>query len=274
MRLTNIDPYIGQRIKIKAHQPASWYTSTGASKKLSALQGKGLPSFKDWRFITLTLDPKKFASAESGYHYAKDRMRFFFRRLRNELGLSDLRFIWKLEFQKNGWVHWHCLVDYKKLLPHQIVLDCWGLGFVNVKRMEQRSCRYIFKYVAKGNADIPAWFLKQSRPRVLQSSGVFPSSVKGTVVTLNVKSSLQGVTSPLDCVAPCKTVESLGERLDRWNKTMILYIDDAIIGSVEFFDNWWDVLADWVKQKTERIHYFDSVTFEVSWSMLQQKIRE
>ena len=66
-----------EEIEVKPYIPANWYTEQGALKKMNLLQKKGLPSFNNWRFITLTVDPLKFKNSESAYLHVKKRFRYF-----------------------------------------------------------------------------------------------------------------------------------------------------------------------------------------------------
>jgi hypothetical protein len=50
----------------------------------------------------------------------------------------------------------------------------WGLGRINVRRVNGRDIRYVFKYVAKGPADLPDWVARhKGRTRVFQASRGF-----------------------------------------------------------------------------------------------------
>lgn len=205
----NID--LGE-IEVSPYFPANWYTELGAIKKMNLLQKKGLPQFTNWRFVTLTVDPLKFTNSEKAYHYIKKRFRYFIRDLKNYLDVKHLRWISKLEFQENGWAHWHMLIDYRKPICVSTLKDIWGYGLVDIRRCKDRVMPYTFKYITKHAEGLPCWFLKLSRPRVLQTSGIFPSSVRSE------KESSPGKTEEDSEGKP----ESLGTRLKRYSK-MIQY---------------------------------------------------
>lgn len=250
---------------VKAYRPPSWYTREGAQKKLSQLEAKGLPSFRDWRFITLTVDPKQFASAQSAYEYINERFRYFMRDLRHTLGVSNLSFIRKLEFQRNGWPHWHVILDYKKKIDHSRLLDLWSYGFVEIQRIKSKSLKYLFKYVAKGlESTLPSWFLQYSRPRIIQTSKIFPSKEPSHNSHEGRAPSLERGGVP----------ESLGQRLKRWDKTLLVKDGYHYVATIILSSAWWQCLAKWMKHEPERIHYEDSTTFEVPWDMLSPFVEE
>lgn len=255
---------------VTAYRPASWFSRVGAQKKLSQLESKGLPSFKNWRFVTLTIDPKKFATSESAYEYIKPRLRFFIRKLKRFLGKPSLSFVWKLEFQDNGWPHWHLLLDYKEKIPHDRLLDLWGFGFVEIQRVKSRSMRYLFKYISKGldSGDLPEWFLKYTRPRVFQTSGIFPPSAK------EPDSEVPELATACQGVAPPPNFETLGQRLNRWNQTMLVKEEGRYVKSLRLVSNWWECLTGFLKQKPERIQFYDAWTFYVPWPTLLKSTQE
>lgn len=201
-----------EEYEISPYLPASWFTEVGARKKLKALEKKGLPSFFNWRFITLTVDPKQFSSAKGAYFHVKERMRYFMRDLKSYLGKDKLRYCWKLEFQGNGYPHWHMMLDHRESIPHDILLSLWGYGFVNIKRVKGKSMPYAFKYVCKEVGELPVWFTDQQRPRLFQSSGLFPSTPEKQV---------EEVECPETQPRPVRK-ETLGQRLERWSKMVII----------------------------------------------------
>lgn len=204
-----------EEAQISPYIPANWFTERGAFKKMKQLENKGLPSFYNWRFLTLTVDPKKFKSNESAYNYIKPRFRFFIRNLKKAFGLDDLQYCWKLEFQENGNPHWHMLINVKQSMCLKTIYDLWGYGSINIKRCTDKKLPYAFKYISKDQKELPNWFLKLSRPRVFQSSGIFPSEDKNDpVVATNKIEQLPD--------QPEKKKENLGERLERYSKTIIV----------------------------------------------------
>ena len=203
---------LGSSIEVVPYQPANWYSEIGAQKKLYQLEKKGLPNFYNWRFITLTVDPLKFKSAESSYEYIKPRMRYFIRALKSFLEIDSLQYSWKLEFQENGMPHWHMLLNYKKPICVKALTKLWGYGRIDIKRCKDEFFPYTFKYCTKSIDGLPKWFLKYSRPRLFQSSGIFP---KDSAESVNEENG-EEESEPESSSPP----ETLGERLVRYS-TMV-----------------------------------------------------
>ncbi|MEO0797540.1 MAG: hypothetical protein AAFX93_20530 [Verrucomicrobiota bacterium] len=152
--------------------------------KRRAIEKKGLPPWKQCLFITLTLD-QVVGNRVDSYELGNERMRRFLGELRKVIG--KFPWAWKLEFQDNGYAHWHVIVHYKKTIPR----DClcllgkwWGLGRTNVERLRYKKFRYLFKYVSKGAFDgeseeglnLPEWVMDYqngSRMRFWQTGGGF-----------------------------------------------------------------------------------------------------
>jgi len=161
--------------ELHAYASESWFTAEGARTKLRRLERAGLPNFKNWRFITLTMENHTghpFAAYEKG----KGRLRRFLACFRKAIG-REFRWCWKLEFHDDGFAHWHLLVEYTKRIPSDffpVVESWWGLGRVNVRRVEGRDIHYVFKYVAKSVEDVPEWVAyHKGRFRVFQASRGF-----------------------------------------------------------------------------------------------------
>ena len=203
----NINKNIDE-VEVRPQVAENWFTEKGAQKKLNRLKNKGLPSLYNWRFLTLTVDPLKFENSESAYFHIKERMRYFIRSLKQTFEIDSLNYVWKLEFQKNGFPHWHMLLDYKQPLCVQTIYNLWGYGGVKIIRCKDKHLPYTFKYIAKEASELPSWFLKQNRPRVFQSSGFFPRMENQNE---EVECIYDSASSPEE-----KPKENLGERLTRY----------------------------------------------------------
>ena len=212
MRNTEIEDT--EEVQVEPFFPANWFTERGAFKKLHLLQSKGLPSFKNWRFLTLTVDPLLFRDNESAYNHIKSRMRYFIRSLKQSLEIKELRYCWKLEFQENGNPHWHMILDYRKKIDIPMLQDLWGYGSINLKRIKDKELPYTFKYITKQLDGLPSWFLLLSRPRVFQSSGLFLPVVKKEETS-------EQSTKETD-VSSEKPKENLGQRLKRYATSILI----------------------------------------------------
>lgn len=163
-------------IHVRSYSAPNWFSSVGVLKKRRQIEGRGLPSFKNWRFITLTLNRDLFDSPLEGYLAGKDKIRRFLNAARKEnLWSTSARWCWKMEFQRDGWAHWHLLVDRTaKFTEAQLtrIGELWALGRTNVERVQENDFLYTFKYAFKpvfveGEGDfedgdsfvLPHWFL-------------------------------------------------------------------------------------------------------------------
>lgn len=208
-----IEKHNRSSIEVSPFIPTNWYTEQGAKKKMFALEKKGLPDFNNWRFLTLTVDQLKFQSSKSAYEYIKPRMRFFIRSLKQFINEPDLQYCWKLEFQENGFPHWHMLINYKKPICVQKIFNLWDYGYVKIEQVKTKKLPYTFKYICKDTKGLPSWFKKLSRPRVFQSSGLFSRCDKPSKDVLE--------NADLDETLPRSAPESLGDRLIRYSKMVL-----------------------------------------------------
>jgi len=160
----------------------TWWTVGGARKKERRLRKAGLPNFKDWRFLTLTMANRTISPREA-YVRGKDRLRRFLACFRVGLGRPFL-WCWKLEFHHDddGYPHWHLLIEYRKRIPAEILVVLerwWGLGRINVRRVGGHDIGYLFKYVTKAVEDVPQWVGNhKGRMRVFQTSRGFYTGTK------------------------------------------------------------------------------------------------
>lgn len=150
----------------------SWTTPAGVRAKLRQLEAKGLPDMCGWRFITLTIDPELFGNdPETAFLVCSPQVRRFIE-AGKRAGLWDRGVKWarKLEFQSNGWAHWHIPLARKEKFTHgelAVIRKLWKFGRTNVRRISGGLEGYSFKYVFKGvyqEGDerrfcLPDWFL-------------------------------------------------------------------------------------------------------------------
>jgi hypothetical protein len=74
--------------------------------------------------LTFTLDPKNFRDAEHGQHYVKKNRCIgkLMQTLRRKVGVGH--YFCVLEWQENGFPHWHILVD-APYVPYMLFHDAW-----------------------------------------------------------------------------------------------------------------------------------------------------
>lgn len=205
---------------LQAYYAESWFTAEGARLKARRLRQAGIPDLTNWRFITLTMANRTKSRFEA-YELGKQRLRRFLARLRKAIG-KKFKWCWKLEFHEDGYAHWHLLVDYREQIPEEILAKMeqwWGLGRPNVKRVRQKEIDYVFKYVAKGPDDLPAWVLNhKGRIRVFQASAGFFEKRRP---------SARKTEEPKTCLVPV----SLRVR-NGWDERKALLCEDAPDGSL------------------------------------------
>ncbi|GEM_PF-4036211 len=223
-----------QCMTVRNSQPANWITAQGVWKKRNDLE-KRMPDLRYARFITLTLDPKRFDSIEQGYEVAKRHLREFFYRLDKAIGVqSRTQYAWKLEFHENGWPHWHVIFLHRKMISTDVLNECWGKGRTQVEMIKGQGFTYLFKYAAKQVDHIPHCILQKKQVRFFQTSPGF---------LLAEAEEEQNLSSP-DKAAPAsprrvdntqkehsrgKTLGTLGERIERWGRTLKFEFQDQIL---------------------------------------------
>ncbi|MFT3990637.1 MAG: hypothetical protein QM680_04425 [Luteolibacter sp.] len=141
-------------VHVREYSPSNWWTSRGVLKKRREIEALGLPSFRDWRFITLTYDQEKFPDGPlSAYLAGKRHMREFLYQCRKRgLWSASAKWCWKLEFQSNGWPHYHLLIERTQIFTHAQLAQIgqlWDLGRTNVERVRNDDFLYSFKYAFK-----------------------------------------------------------------------------------------------------------------------------
>lgn len=212
----------------------SWFTTEGARLKERRLRKKGIPSLKNWRFITLTMADRSMPP-EVAYQIGKDRLRRYLAKWRKRLGHS-FRWLWKLEFHDDEYAHWHLVLEYTKFIPQEVFLEIekwWGLGRTNIKRINAVDMRYVFKYVAKDLESLPDWVrCYKGRMRVFQTSKGF--------FTVKKERPAREKKEPRMCMVP----HTLATRLD------------------------WDAHKALVKESTEHGERFCSVRLTVTFAEL------
>ncbi|MEO5712529.1 MAG: hypothetical protein ABIT37_03495 [Luteolibacter sp.] len=187
-------------IHVRRYEKPSWLTSSGVNRKRKLIESKGLPSMKNWRFITLTVDREKFPCPLMAYLHGSDHMRRFLDLCRkNKIWKHSCKWAWKLEFQADwqGYPHWHLFVGHRMKLTHKQLAkinELWAMGRTSVERIEDSRIGYGFKYAFKpvsmacddGEDDgferlAPNWFLDhvgKKRVKVKDSDGFVSEAEK------------------------------------------------------------------------------------------------
>jgi len=172
-------------IHVRSYFVPSWFTALGVWKKRRLIEGKGMPNLHNWRFITLTVDPVRYPCPLAAYLHGSDHMRRFLYSCRQAgLWKASCKWCWKMEFQQNGYPHWHLLVSRRSKFSHDqlgFLGFLWGMGRTSVERVNEKDFRYNFKYAFKpvllenetGESDefercAPDWFLDYQSSKLVK----------------------------------------------------------------------------------------------------------
>lgn len=142
-------------LTLAAYCPANFFTGIGAWKKRRDLRRRGLPDLKDAKLLTLTVDPKCYPHPADAFEKGRNHLPTFMYRLRQELG-EHVEYLWRLEFHRNGYPHWHVLIVYKPKIDPDLLRKHWGKGLIDIRRADGKAVGYLFDYISKKN-DLPEW---------------------------------------------------------------------------------------------------------------------
>jgi hypothetical protein len=109
-----------------------------------------LESFASPFFTTLTINQDRFSSPEEALEWIQTNgtISEFVRSVRRRGHLLDGRYFVCLEFQENGWPHWHLVFDAARI-PFDDLVDAWtGAGWAGRKGVERWGPRP--RYQGKG----------------------------------------------------------------------------------------------------------------------------
>jgi hypothetical protein len=214
-------------VELRPYSPPSLWTSHGAYAKRRQLERKGFPTdLRGWRFVTLTLDPKKYPDPCLGWMLGKRHLRQFVYLLRKRYGVK--RWCWKLEFHEpdehtgHVYPHWHLLFDFKAKIDKDEISALWGKGRTNIKRVDNEDFDYLFKYAFKALDSAPDWILDRTCVRLFQTSrGFFPPTPVGSVdeeKESEPSPRQMGSDQAHETKNSRISDETIGERLKRWSR--------------------------------------------------------
>lgn len=169
-------------------------------------------------FITLTYNRDDYESPLDLFCTQQERQDVpkFIRRLQKYLG-TPLSGLWmrKMEFQANGWVHFHIVLDYLKTIPHCKLTELWGHGHVWVERWSEHIADYLSKYIGKGDK-VPGWILSM-KPKTIKIVASSPGFWNNPPQPKREKPSKQ-FWAGLGMYIP------IGARLEQYNKSTLARI--------------------------------------------------
>lgn len=145
-----------------------------------------LGMFKRPRLLTLTVDPKKFESAQAAYESIRGRIRTLIRLAEFKKGLAVLAF----HPNRPSWPHWHILVDLddcgswvdRDRMWH-LWRDKWGCGGLDLdlkpdKFTATQAARYAISYCQHQAGVVAPWVLEAHRtPRAYELFGELRKAV-------------------------------------------------------------------------------------------------
>lgn len=191
-----------------------------------------LAKFTAITMLTLTIDPKLFDSPESAYWYVRDQRaiaHLVYELLR--MGqLKSKRFFYVVEWHKNGWPHFHVLVE-SSFIEFKLLAKAWGknrpttapkwegdygkslkgvepeFGTVHITnrasdfKSADHAANYALKYVTKQPENgFPDWVLDSKRQiRIYQSSRSFLRETKPKETSSDSSRSTAPTRHAADC---------------------------------------------------------------------------
>lgn len=97
------------------------------------------------KFVTLT-----FAKNETDVKSCKNEFKKFIKRLNYRLvkdGKKKVKYLYVVEFQKRGAVHFHCVFFNLPFIKNYVLNDLWKNGFVRINKID--NCDNVGSYVVK-----------------------------------------------------------------------------------------------------------------------------
>lgn len=96
------------------------------------------------KFITLT-----FAENQQDIAVANHRLDLFLKKMRRQYG--RFRYLWVMEFQRRGAIHYHMLADISEYIPWQWLQEAWKDGDARIEAIDHvdNVGAYVAKYMAR-----------------------------------------------------------------------------------------------------------------------------
>ncbi|HQY89400.1 MAG TPA: hypothetical protein PK402_12180, partial [Tepidisphaeraceae bacterium] len=157
------------RIEIRSCGCKNWFCSRCCTSLGLNLRRKLLPIIERWKhpmMLTLTIDPQLFESPDAAFRFVTDRSCIgrTMQHLRRAGVLNGVHWFAVIEWQANGWPHWHLLVDADRI-PFDVLTAAWnqnwsksaerialgrpGFGSVRFTRPRFKDARHAASYATK-----------------------------------------------------------------------------------------------------------------------------
>lgn len=190
-------------VEVRSCGCKSWFCKSCCLSKGIRLKERLAPElakFTGLMMLTFTVDPELFSGPEDGFDYVKRKrcIAIAMQRLRRAGLVHSGRYLAVVEWQKNGWPHWHVLVDATHI-PFDKLCDAWnrnwkgwrervklgrpGFGsvrFSNPRLNRSHAAGYVTAYLTKfPEHGYPDWVWQSGVRQVRRfeaSRGFWPSS--------------------------------------------------------------------------------------------------
>lgn len=103
-------------------------------------------------FITLTYDDENYPNRGDTPQAQKKPLQLFLKRLRATLPQKIRYFICSEYGDRGNRLHFHGIIFGASMFDAKAIDDAWGLGFTQVGECNTKTCRYVAKYVTKGDS--------------------------------------------------------------------------------------------------------------------------
>jgi hypothetical protein len=174
----------GEELHICANRCKSWFCPHCARIQGPRLRAKLIDRVESWRnpmMLTLTIDPDLFDDAEAAFKHVTESRAIAKVMAMLAPFLSSPGYFVVIEFQENGWPHWHVLCDavripidkiraaWKRFVPrrrrHLIRPKVDSMGIVRFSKpggfkSAKHAALYVSKYLTKyPDGGFPAWVM-------------------------------------------------------------------------------------------------------------------
>lgn len=143
-------------------------------------------NWRTTRHVTTTIDPKRWESAESAFDWMMEHKAIpqFIRDLRRTQGVIVTDYWWCLEWHKNGYPHWHILIETDRvgMIHGDVLRAAWKYGRVNEAPIKtQKQWLGFVGYVGKSGylekkkahqARLPEWAKKRPTGSIRKMGGM------------------------------------------------------------------------------------------------------
>jgi len=143
----NFTPFVSNVDKVRIPKERSDFSVSRSKKRIRRLVNSN-PGMD--KFLTLT-----FAENVTDIKVANYEFKKFRQKLQRSLGISALKYLGVVEFQKRGAIHYHLMIDMP-YIDQDRIQALWGQGRVWIERIrdKNKTGMYLAKYMKKGLFDL------------------------------------------------------------------------------------------------------------------------